>query len=155
MIKKQKALLSTGQAAKYCLVTPDTIVNWIKRKHLPARKTPGGQFRILTNELREFMVERGMATDVLDGDDTNRHYCWENCQSSDVVPLLALKCEDCLVRRTMALNCYELRSALSDQPEDLDMCIRCRYLTECRHTVSDSELPGSISEESSMAFFGS
>jgi excisionase family DNA binding protein len=50
--------LTTGQAARYCLVSPDTIVKWIKAENLPAQRTIGGQFRIFVNDLRQFMAQR-------------------------------------------------------------------------------------------------
>jgi excisionase family DNA binding protein len=124
--------LSTGQAARYCLVTADTIANWIKRNKLPARRTVGGQYRILVQDLREFMVSQGMETDLLDAAHDERRYCWEFCQGAGVLPLLGVSCEDCLVRRTMALHCFELRSALSFSADDFEVCSTCKYLSEWR-----------------------
>lgn len=131
-MKKRPFALSTGQAAKYCLVTSDTIINWIKRSRLPARRTVGGQYRILVQDLRTFMIERGMETDLLDAAYDLRRYCWEYGESACALPMLGTSCDDCLARRVLALNCFELRSALSSQPDDLDVCLRCRYLNEWR-----------------------
>jgi len=69
--------VTTGQAARYCLVSPDTIVNWIKAENLPAQRTIGGQFRILVDDLRQFMVHNNMNTALLDEELQYRPYCWE------------------------------------------------------------------------------
>lgn len=131
-MKKRPFALSTGQAAKFCLVTSDTIINWIKRRRLPARRTVGGQYRILVHDLRNFMTQGGMETDLLDAAYNLRGYCWEFGDRNCVSPLLGTSCDDCLVRRVHALNCFELRSALAAQADDVDVCMKCRYLNECR-----------------------
>ena len=131
-MKKRPLALSTGQAAKYCLVTSDTIINWIKRSRLPARRTVGGQYRILVHDLRTFMIDQGMETDLLDEAYDLRRYCWEYHNGDCANPMLGTSCDDCLVRRALALNCFELRSALSSSADDLDVCLRCRYLNEWR-----------------------
>ena len=64
--KQQKLAVSTGQAARYCFVTSDTIVNWIKAGHLAAQRTAGGQYRILIADLRSFMQSRGMSNRLMD-----------------------------------------------------------------------------------------
>ena len=63
-----KLAVSSGQAARYCLVSPDTIVNWIAGGKIPAQRTVGGQFRIRLKDLRVFMLAHGMRTDQLDSD---------------------------------------------------------------------------------------
>ena len=131
-VKGRPRALSTGRAASYCLVTADTIANWIKRNRLPARRTVGGQYRILVHDLREFMVEQGMETDLLDAAYDARRYCWEYCEGAAAGPLLGSSCDDCLVRRVQALNCFELRSALSSGADDFEACATCRYLAEWR-----------------------
>src|SRR3990172_4938117 len=63
-----RVALTTGEAARHCLVTPDTIANWIASGHLPAQRTRGGQYRIRVEDLRAFMAAHGMRTDLLDED---------------------------------------------------------------------------------------
>ena len=133
---KRTRALSTGQAAKYCLVTADTIVNWIKRNDLPARRTVGGQYRILVEDLRRFMIERGMKTDLLEEELDSRKYCWEYCERTGFAPMQGQSCADCLVQRSLTLNCYELRSAFSCQSEELDVCGDCLYLAEWHQSNS-------------------
>ena len=50
---------STGQAAKLCAVTPDTVLKWIKRGRLRARRTPGGHYRISREDLDELRATVG------------------------------------------------------------------------------------------------
>ena len=104
--------LSTGKAAKYCLVTADTVKNWIRAGLLPAQRTVGGQYRVRIDDLRLFMLERDMSVRELDEDlgETPLEFCWEyyrrrvrrHAGEPDA-------CDDCVVKRTLALVCYELR----------------------------------------------
>ena len=50
-------IVSTGQAAKLCSVTPDTILKWIKNNRVEAVKTAGGHYRITKEKLKPYMVE--------------------------------------------------------------------------------------------------
>jgi excisionase family DNA binding protein len=103
--------LTTGQAARYCLVSPDTIVKWIKAKRLPAQRTVGGQFRIFVDGLRQFMVENEMSTELLDAECDCRPYCWEYHRwVRGAAGTSGSACSRCPVYRTKALNCFELRA---------------------------------------------
>ena len=46
MPEDKSNLLTTGQAAKLCSVTPDTILKWLKRGRLNGVRTAGGHYRI-------------------------------------------------------------------------------------------------------------
>jgi excisionase family DNA binding protein len=120
--------LTTGQAAKYCFVTSDTIVNWIKSDQLQARRTAGGQFRILVEDLRAFMLDHGMETDLLDAVATPPRYCWEAHGSSRAGPIDGTDCKSCLVYRARARRCFELRCALATDSRELEACEGCRFL---------------------------
>lgn len=50
---------TTGQIAKHCHVTPETVANWIKRDQLKAGTTPGGHYRVTRQELVRFCREFG------------------------------------------------------------------------------------------------
>lgn len=116
--------LSTGQAARYCYVTSYTIVNWIRTGKLLAQKTAGGQYRIRVGDLREFMRESDMRTDLLEEEQHIRPYCWEfHCQPGEEIPV----CENCLVCRSGAENCYELRGVIAASDCLFDDCTRCDY----------------------------
>ena len=47
--------LSTGDIARYCQVTPATVVNWIKAGKLEVYTTPGGQYRMDVDAFVEFL----------------------------------------------------------------------------------------------------
>jgi excisionase family DNA binding protein len=122
--RDRELALSTGQAARYCYVTSYTIVNWIRTRRLKAQKTAGGQHRIRVGDLREFMRANDMRTDLLEGEQGIRPYCWEfHCQPGEEVSA----CEDCLVRRSGAENCYELRRVLPLPKGLFDECTSCEY----------------------------
>ena len=104
--------LSTGKAAKYCLVTADTVKNWIQAGLLPAQRTAGGQYRVRIDDLRQFMIERDMSVEELDQDvrETPLEYCWEYYRKRERRHVRARSsCDTCVVKRTWALICYELR----------------------------------------------
>ena len=117
--------LTTGQAARYCLVSPDSIVKWVKAANLPAQRTIGGKFRIFVNDLRRFMVDNDMSTVLLDEELDFRPYCWECHRRADTEA--GVPCSECPVYRAKALNCYELR-AMSAKPGWTSAdCRECAY----------------------------
>jgi excisionase family DNA binding protein len=116
--------LSTGQAARYCYVTSYTIVNWIHTRRLRAQKTAGGQYRIRLGDLREFMRANDMRTDLLEEEKGLRPYCWEfHCQPGEEVS----PCDNCLVRRSGAEYCYELRRVIPLSGCLFQECTSCEY----------------------------
>ncbi|MCK6440491.1 MAG: response regulator, partial [Planctomycetes bacterium] len=48
-----------GDLARYCQVTPATIVNWIRAKKLDVYTTPGGQYRMELHKFRKFLTDSG------------------------------------------------------------------------------------------------
>jgi excisionase family DNA binding protein len=50
---------TTGQIAKHCHVTPETVANWIKKGRLKAGTTPGGHYRVFREELVRFCRSHG------------------------------------------------------------------------------------------------
>lgn len=118
--------LTTGQAARCCLVSPDTIVKWIKAENLPAQRTIGGQYRIFVDDLRAFMVRNDMSTALLDAEFDCRPYCWEYhhvAHGEGDAPVAP--CSECPVYRTKALNCFELRAISVEEnwaPRDCQGC---------------------------------
>ncbi len=105
-------------------MTSYTIVNWIRTGKLKAQKTAGGQYRICVGDLREFMRENDMRRDLLEQEQNIRPYCWEfHCQPGQEVSA----CENCLVRRSGAENCYELRGVIPPSECLFDDCTNCEY----------------------------
>jgi excisionase family DNA binding protein len=121
--------LSTGQAARFCYVTPESILNWIHSGRLRAQRTAGGQYRILVDDLRRFMVENGMDTTSLHEDQDARPYCWEfhgEAAAKYGNPRLEV-CEGCLVKRSGTLNCWELHGLLPVTGRRIESCDECDY----------------------------
>jgi excisionase family DNA binding protein len=123
--------LTTGQAAKHCLVSPDTIANWIAAGRLPAQRTVGGQYRIRLSDLRSFMRSHGMRTDLLDAETGHRATCWEfwaTWISSGLVHGVCATCADCPVFRGRAEVCHEVRPLLPGGTQRAQSCADCQYL---------------------------
>jgi two-component system, OmpR family, response regulator len=53
-------MFSALEVANLCGVVNQTAINWIRNGYLKAFVTPGGQFRIYTEDLLEFLKERAM-----------------------------------------------------------------------------------------------
>jgi excisionase family DNA binding protein len=126
---ERRAAFSTGQAARYCFVTAETILNWIHAGEIRAQRTAGGQFRILLEDLRSFMQEKGMDTALLDEEKDVRPYCWEyHCEiSSHYGDTSREVCAGCLVRRSGTLNCWELHGLLPATRRRFARCQECGY----------------------------
>jgi excisionase family DNA binding protein len=120
---------TTGQAARLCFVTPETILNWIRGSRLKAYRTAGGQFRILRSDLRRFMVEEGMAAELVDREAGLRPYCWEFHGEEDARYGCALgeRCGECLVKRSETLNCWQLHGLVPLTVRRVDHCEDCAY----------------------------
>ena len=76
-LRPAQVAFSTGQAARYCFVTADTILNWINSGSLTAQRTVGGQYRIRSQDLLAFMRDHGMSTELLESEMGIRPHCWE------------------------------------------------------------------------------
>ena len=77
---ERPAQLTTGQAAKLCSVTPDTILKWIKKGRLSAMRTAGGHYRIDRRALESLVVSQPMTAPTSPlCPDVNRSElrCWE------------------------------------------------------------------------------
>jgi excisionase family DNA binding protein len=114
---------STGQAARYCFVTADTIVNWINGGTLQAQRTAGGQYRIRLDDLYDFMLEHGMSTELLEAERDVRPHCWEFHCAGELSPT----CQTCLTYRSGAMQCFELRECDSSGAHLFSSCGDCEY----------------------------
>lgn len=126
-----KRALSTGKVAQYCYVTGDTVQNWIRSGILPAQRTAGGQYRVRIEDLRQFMTEREMSVEELERDtgEGEQEYCWKYFRQHRRHQAKTRKsCDDCVVKRTLTLKCYELRKHVNHR------CINCRAeCTKCAY----------------------
>ena len=137
--------LTTGQAAKHCLVSSDTIAKWIAAGRLPAQRTMGGQYRIRLADLRGFMRSHGMRTDLLDEATGHRPTCWEfwavwicgrgdpmratGDGTSGLVDGVCATCANCPVYCGRAEVCHELRPLLPGGTQRAQSCADCQYLS--------------------------
>ncbi|PIU94281.1 MAG: hypothetical protein COZ06_27150 [Armatimonadetes bacterium CG_4_10_14_3_um_filter_66_18] len=124
------AALSTGEVAHYCLVSPQTIQNWIQDRGLPAQRTGGGQYRVRAEELRAFMIQCGMSVAELDKDlcGEQRFRCWEFFAPFPEHSLHVAQCESCVVHRCEALRCHELRQHVEHgKVHCAEECAECAY----------------------------
>ncbi len=56
--------LTTGMVASICHVTVNGVKKWIRKGRLKAYKTPGGHYRILKEDLEEFLKDYGIPVDI-------------------------------------------------------------------------------------------
>jgi excisionase family DNA binding protein len=110
-------LLTTGQAAKLCSVTPDTVLKWIKKGRLLATRTAGGHFRVARQDLRPFMAFRSAhgeepGTGARRPDDpagiavgAPEVHCWDFLSRDGEI---LEDCKQCVVYRVRASRCFLL-----------------------------------------------
>jgi len=93
-------MFSTGQAAKMCAVTPDTILKWVKAGRIKAMKTAGGHYRIPEENLRPYFSEPTCCTQTSVRGTT---YCWEYHAEDEPI---RMTCRECVVFKAKAKNCF-------------------------------------------------
>ena len=59
-IRAGKKVLTTGEVAAHCHVTPETVTNWVKSGKLRAYATPGRHRRIHVQDFRTFLEDFNM-----------------------------------------------------------------------------------------------
>ncbi|MHC4472157.1 MAG: excisionase family DNA-binding protein [Planctomycetota bacterium] len=96
-------LLTTGQVAKLCSVTPDTVLRWIKKGRIRAERTPGGHHRLHRSDVESLRAPPG---------DKGYEFCWEFHSEEG---RLQDACRECLVYQARALRCYELAVRAPEQ----------------------------------------
>ncbi len=126
-----KDFLTTSQAAKKLSVSPDTVLKWVKAGKIKAHRTLGGHFRIpiaTVNGLVEDDVNNGVSSSIPAIANPSFQYCWEH---KSQLGILNEKCKECVVYKSRARRCYELRNI----PEEFgslklycqDTCENCDY----------------------------
>lgn len=106
MPPKNSKLLTTGQAAELCSVTPDTILKWIKKGRLYGVRTAGGHYRIERRDLEPLVVSPSRADVLTRPDpecDPKRLRCWEYFGEDGTV---REDCHQCVVYRVRATRCF-------------------------------------------------
>jgi len=138
----ERGALTTGRAAHFCLVTSDTIGNWITAGRLLAQRTAGGQYRIRHDDLRAFMLAHGMRTDLLDcetGHSPTCHEFWSaRLPDRPAWPSgMAGACVQCPVRRSGAVICHEVRPLLPGGTLHAPSCDDCLFHAVCSEFLHD------------------
>jgi len=99
-------MLSTGQAAALCSVTPDAVLKWIKAGKIPASRTPGGHYRVPEEALLSALgAEKRSSPPEQKSSGRAFQYCWEfNARAGKVQE----GCLHCLVYHSRAKRCFEM-----------------------------------------------
>lgn len=106
MVTGKPNLLTTGQAAKLCSVTPDTILKWIKKGRLSGVRTAGGHYRIERRALEPLIVSKRPAespSGQLPECYSRNLHCWEYLSDRGTV---RDDCRQCVVYRVRAARCF-------------------------------------------------
>jgi len=59
----RERFLTTGDIATYCEVTSAAVLKWIDSGKLPVFTTPGGHYRVLRTDFKDFLLRHGMFVD--------------------------------------------------------------------------------------------
>ena len=106
MMEERRILLTTGEAAKLCSVTPDTVLKWIRKGRLPAGRTAGGHFRVDRRHL-EPLIHRSLPTEPKPSAVQDRvaspMRCWEYLGNPETV---REDCKQCVVYQVRAARCF-------------------------------------------------
>ncbi len=132
------SLLTTGEVAKLCGVTPDAVLKWIKKGKLPATRTAGGHHRVSREACAAFGLatatwnEPGAALAARPDAERFAPRCWEFFGLPGAPPKT---CRSCLVYQARVQHCYKL-AELGDQAgrrcEFCRMdCMDCPFYRAC------------------------
>jgi excisionase family DNA binding protein len=161
MAQRELSLLTTGQAAKLCDVTPDTILKWIRKGHLRGARTAGGHYRISLQDL-EPHIPPGRLESL--GSETpicrpEKLRCWEYLSDNGVI---REECKKCVTYRVGADQCFQmadLGNAVGHARRFCrDSCEECEYYrrvqglpTNVLVITSDAALLDRLSTEENRA----
>lgn len=103
-------LLTTGQVARLCGVTPDAVLKWIKKGKLPAVRTAGGHFRVARDALEQLGYLDAAHVCHRRGEGHHEsisipQHCWEYFCRNMAAPET---CRECIVYRARIQKCYEV-----------------------------------------------
>jgi excisionase family DNA binding protein len=127
MRTKEHIWLTTGQAARLCSVTPDTVLKWIRKGRLEAVRTAGGHYRVRREELDPFLTDQQPSEQIPPPDEqavSQPLRCWDYLSSGGV---LREECKQCQVYRVRASWCFRMAMA------GVDVSTSCRF----RHNSCD------------------
>ena len=105
--------ISTGKAARLLSVTPDTVLKWIKKGKIAARRTAGGHYRIAQESIDELLSGGIDASGGNGGNENNGSNslpaCWDY---HSVDGRIRGQCLSCLVFKVRGSRCYEIGGLL-------------------------------------------
>lgn len=122
-------VLTTGQAARICDVTPDTVLKWIHSGRLIAKRTVGGHHRIRRADLERMVPRdnRGRRNTAEDEQVSQLRYCWEYNGRGKLLE----GCAECAVYKMRAQRCYEVVQHASEIGHSMvfckGTCLECEY----------------------------
>jgi len=118
----EAALLTTGQAARLCSVTSDTVLKWINKGRLRGVRTAGGHYRIERRELEPLIVgPRPTASPSQQLPECYSHnvHCWEYLSDRGEI---RDECRQCVVYRVRAARCFLMADMEADVGHALRFC---------------------------------
>jgi excisionase family DNA binding protein len=132
------SLLTTGEVARLCGVTPDAVLKWIKKGKLPATRTAGGHYRVS----QEACAALGLGKSNGDEPDSptvtrpvrkrDPQRCWEYFALQGAPPET---CLNCLVYEARAQYCYKLAELGEEAGHRHDFCATgcqdCPFFRAC------------------------
>ena len=122
MKREDSSWLTTGQAAKLCSVTPDTILKWIRKGRLQGVRTAGGHYRVQRRDLEHLATptdEAYRSQPERRSSNPNPLRCWEYLGDGGGVKE---NCKSCVVYRTRATRCFELAQLGIDNGHGREFC---------------------------------
>ena len=127
-------MVSTGQAAKLCSVTPDTILKWIKNNKIEAVQTAGGHYRIIREKLKPYMV---VSLEHIKENPLQINYCWQYHSDKDDVNE---GCRECMIFKSKAEKCYLVAGLGENAGHSQTFCTTSCYECDYFHLMNSSPI---------------
>ncbi len=122
-------LLSTGKAARLCSVKPDTVLKWITKGRLPARRTAGGHYRVDERDLAVLLSQDRGCDKIWEERAalcSRPMRCWEYMNNGP-----GTECQDCVVYRVHATWCFRVANLVRGDGQGkrfcTGLCQECPY----------------------------
>jgi excisionase family DNA binding protein len=130
----EQDMVSTGQAAKLCSVTPDTILKWIKNNKIEAVQTAGGHYRITKDKLKPYMV---VSLEQINETPLQINYCWQYHADKDNINE---SCRECMIFKSKAEKCYLVAGLGENAGHAQTFCTTSCYECEYFHLMNSSPI---------------
>jgi excisionase family DNA binding protein len=136
--------LATGEVARRCGVTRDTVVKWIKAGRVAAKQTPGGHHRVLKEDCEVLVQEtfsvspKPVVAPSGRGAEPGSVRCWEYFSEDGATREV---CKSCLVYLARAQRCYRLAELGEESGHRLHFCRNdcrtCAYYRACQGLATE------------------